>query len=192
MAFSVKNVVRAALVVGLTLLGTIQLGQGSYIKIKAVAANLLITTSWLNREEGSMPVKPWPWADTWVAGRIEVPRLGIKQFVMKDLSGESLAFGPGMLDSLPADSSYNFIAGHRDTHFGFVADLVVGDLITFERHNGQYQSFEIVDTQVFDSRNGPLQIEPYHPGLKLVTCWPFDSLNFGGPLRYVVEATPVD
>jgi sortase A len=190
MTYSDKNLVRIGLIVGLTILGIIQLGQGSYIKMKSVAADLLITKTWLNREEGSMPVKPWPWADTWVAGRIDVPRLDVEQFVMKDLSGESLAFGPGMLDSLPAGSSYNFIAGHRDTHFDFVADLVDGDVINFEGHDGKHQSYEVVDTRIFDSRDGPLQIEPDNAGLMLVTCWPFDSLNYGGPLRYLVEAIP--
>jgi sortase A len=190
MTYSVKALVRIVLISGLTLLGVIQLGQGSYIKMKAVAADLLITKTWINREEGAMPVKPWPWADTWVAGRIDVPRLEVEQLVMKDLSGESLAFGPGILDSLPSESSYNLIAGHRDTHFDFVVDLVDGDVINFVGHDGKHQSYEVVNTRIFDSRDGPLLIEPDDSGLMLVTCWPFESLHSGGPLRYLVEAIP--
>jgi sortase A len=190
MTYSVKTLVRIGLIVGLMLLGVIQLGHGSYIKMKAVAADLLITTTWLNREEGAMPVKPWPWADTWVIGRIDVPRLAVEQFIMKDLSGESLAFGPGILDTLPSGSNYKLIAGHRDTHFDFVADLIDRDVINFVGQDGKHQSYEVIDTRIFDSSEGPLLIEPDNPGLMLVTCWPFDSLNFGGPLRYLVEAVP--
>jgi sortase A len=43
--------------------------------------------------------------------------------------------------------------------------------------------------QVVDSRRQPLQLSG--DGLALVTCFPFDALTAGGPLRYVVIATPV-
>ena len=71
------------------------IGNGMYIKAKAKVADWMITNTWEARQHNGVPQKPWPWADTWVAARIHIPRLGISQYVMQDASGESLAFGPG-------------------------------------------------------------------------------------------------
>ena len=45
--------------------------------------------------------------------------------------------------------------------------------------------------EVVDSRRQELVIEPGLSRISLVTCFPFDSLRPGGPLRYVVTALPV-
>jgi sortase A len=45
--------------------------------------------------------------------------------------------------------------------------------------------------EVVDSRYQEIVIEPGLERISLVTCFPFDQLQAGGPLRYVVTALPV-
>ncbi len=170
------------------------IGQGGYSKIKARVADWLISSTWATREQGAAPIKPWPWADTWVVATIQVPRLGISQLIMKDASGESLAFGPGSIrqDAIPAGPGHSVIAGHRDTHFRFLSQLVAGDQIRIENYSGQQQNYRITDMRVIDSRVDSLTLNAYQRGLTLVTCWPFDALIPGGPLRYVIDTVTTE
>jgi len=46
--------------------------------------------------------------------------------------------------------------------------------------------------EVVDSRVQDLVIDPGMERISLVTCYPFDSLQTGGPLRYVVTALPYE
>ena len=82
------------------------------------------------------------------------------------------------------------ISGHRDTHFRFLAQLKNGDRIRLTTRQAS-QWFEVRQMDVVDSRSRELLIEPGLDRLSLVTCYPFDSLQPGGPLRYVVTALPV-
>ena len=162
------------------------MGNGLYIKAKAQVADWMISNTWEERQPDGAPQKPWPWADTWVVARIEVPRLGKKQYVMQDASGESLAFGLGAV--IPVSGhGYNFISGHRDTHFDYLDQLIIGDTVTIETYPGQRLTYQITATAVIDTRNGPLTVDQNNPGLSLITCWPMDSIVPGGPLRYVVS-----
>jgi sortase A len=177
-----QNLVIAALM-GASL---VLLGNGVYIKAKAELAQWLIAKTWQQRTQHAEPQKPWPWADTKVVAQINVPRLGISQFVMQDASGESLAFGPGAV--IPVnDEHYHFIAGHRDTHFSYLDKLQVGDVVEIKSYKGTSVRYQITDSRVVDINNGPLYVDEQSRGLALMTCWPMDSVVPGGPLRYVVS-----
>ena len=168
--------------------GITLMSHGFYIKAKAKLADWLLAHSWQQRSESSVPQKPWPWADTYVIGKITIPRLGIQHFVMHDASGESLAFGLGAVLPLQAQG-YNFIAGHRDTHLSFLDQLQNGDKVQLETYNGEKLSYTIDHSQVLDTRNGPMSIDTDADKLTLITCWPMDSVVPGGPLRYAVEGS---
>jgi len=162
------------------------IGNGMYIKAKAKVADWMIANTWEARQHSSVPQKPWPWADTWVVARIHIPRLAVNQYVMQDASGESLAFGPGAV--LPVGKqAYQFIAGHRDTHFDYLDELAVGDLVEIETHDGRLHQYQINATNIVDVRQGAFYVDEQSTGLSLMTCWPIDSIVPGGPLRYVVS-----
>ena len=60
--------------------------------------------------------------------------------------------------------------------------------MTLETADGKTQSFRVIDKRVVDTRRTQM-VEPSDaPMLTLVTCYPFDSVVPGGPLRYVVTA----
>ena len=46
----------------------------------------------------------------------------------------------------------------------------------------------MVGIDVVDSRRGSLLLDTDTPVLSLVTCYPFDEADVGGPMRYVVTA----
>jgi sortase A len=80
------------------------------------------------------------------------------------------------------------IAGHRDTHFADLKAVKVGQLLTYQSSDGSVQSFEVIDTRiVHETQTGVLE-PTTEPTLTLITCYPFDAIAPGGPLRYVVRA----
>ena len=105
-------------------------------------------------------------------------------------SGRTLAFGPGHLgaSALPGEVGNSIIAGHRDTHFAFLRDIEVGELVGVETTLGQGHLYRIVSVDIVDSRKGSLVLDTRQSMLSLVTCYPFDALEAGGPMRYVVTA----
>lgn len=171
-------------------LGGWQLGGAAWIQGKAWAAQVLLQRAWSETRGGARHVRPWPWADTWPVARLTVPALGIERIVLTGASGRTLAFGPAHLESsmAPGGDGHTILTGHRDTHFRFLADLAVGQVIELERHDGRRRRYEVRSTEVIDAREARLLPDEGRAVMSLVTCYPFDALAPGGPLRYVVTA----
>ena len=192
---------RLALAVGFMLLGFggWQLGAGGYIHAKAWLAQVLLSQAWADTtqegagkdEAGAEPRKPWPWADTGPVARLRVPDLGVDQIVLAGASGRTLAFGPGHLGqtAAPGDAGHSVISGHRDTHFAFLRDLAPAMKLQVQRPDGAWRNYRVRGSEVVDSRRARLTLATDRPALTLVTCWPFDTAEPGGPLRYAVFAT---
>jgi sortase A len=174
----------------LFVLGSWLIGQGLWIHVKALAAQWLLQHAWHETLRTQQPVKPWPWADTWPVGRLIVPRLSIDQIILADASGESLAFGPGQLSGSmrPGEPGTLVVSGHRDTHFQFLQQLQEDDLIYIERPTGHRTSYTVQELTVVNSRYTRLTNHAGSEALILTTCFPFDAIVPGGPLRYVVMA----
>lgn len=159
-----------------------------WIPAKAELAQWLLERSWDEIRAGADHAPPWPWADTQPVAVLEAPDQGVRQLVLAGDSGRNLAFGP----ALHADLSSRdvVISGHRDTHFAFLADLAPGDLIELETPTG-LREYEVAFTEIIDTTRHALVLEPGVDRLSLVTCYPFDAITPGGPLRYVVTALPL-
>lgn len=184
---------RAAMVLvalGLVVGGVWQLGEAGYIHAKALLAQHLLHSAWERTRAGETRVRPWPWADTWPVARLRVPRLGIDSIVLADASGRTLAFGPGLLSgtAMPGQTGNSVITAHRDTQFRPLKSVQVGDDIYVETTDGREYRYRVRDTKVVESDKARMAIETNVPVLTLVTCYPFDALVPGGPLRYLVTA----
>ena len=177
-------------VAALFALGFWQLGQGAYIPAKAWFAQELMQRAWLRMTAGDDRAAPWPWADTWPVARLRAPTHDVELIVLSGGSGRTLAFGPGHLaaSASPGAAGNSIIAGHRDTHFAFLRDVAVGDQVDLETPEGGKHVYEVTGASIVDSRNGSLVLDTDGAYLTLVTCYPFDALDAGGPLRYVVTA----
>ncbi len=65
-----------------------------------------------------------------------------------------------------------------------------GDPVEIERPDGEWARYRVTETAFADARL------PWYPpedadGIALVTCYPFDAVVPGGPLRFLVMAEPV-
>lgn len=176
-------------IVALAAIGVWQIGSGAYIHAKAWLAQQLIASAWTRTLDGEREVKPWPWADTWPVARLRMIDSDVDLYVLADASGRSLAFGPGYVSGSAAIGTGNtVIAGHRDTHFAFLRDLRPGDELEIQTLDGSEWRFQVDETHVIDSRNERLQFGEGAATVTLLTCYPFDAIVPGGPLRYVAVA----
>ncbi len=183
-----------ALIACLLTIGLWQLGEGSWIYAKAGLAQQLLQRAWSRTLAGEANSKPWPWADTWPVARLRVPAQHIDQIVLEGAYGRTLAFGPGHVESAQpiGESDRIILTGHRDTHFRFLRQLRPGDAMELETAAGARRRYRVAEARIADSRTGSIELTQDQPRLVLVTCYPFDALQAGGLLRYVVTALPDD
>jgi sortase A len=165
------------------------LAGAGWIEAKAIVAQVLLRQAWARSVEAHAPARPWPWADTWPVARLTVPRLDVDQIVLAGASGRTLAFGPALspAGAAPGATGSAVISGHRDTHFAFLRELGVGDRIWVEAADGRH-AYVVESAAVVDAHKARLPIGGEESLLALVTCWPFDAVVPGGPLRYLVTA----
>jgi sortase A len=190
--YSLKNW-RDVLILCLLLAGMQQMVAAGVIKAKAWLAPLLIAGAWHETLlAGGAAVKPWPWADTWPVARLRAPAQDVDLLVLAGDSGNALAFGPGhtRASAQLGSNGLAVIGGHRDTHFAFLQQLQTGDVLQLQLPSGELRQYRVQGSRVVDADKESLPATGDSEQLLLVTCYPFDALFAGGPLRYTVSAVP--
>lgn len=184
----------AALTVFLFAVGLWQIGEGSWIYAKARLAQYLLQRAWSRTLAGETHVKPWPWADTWPVARLTVPSKKIDLIVLNGSFGRTLAFGPGYAEAsaFPGSAGTTILTAHRDTHFRFLQSLKRRDEIVIETAGQHQQRYHVQDKRIVDAKIDSIPLTEGEPRLVLVTCYPFNAIMLGGPLRYVIYAEPAD
>ncbi|GAB4394752.1 MAG: hypothetical protein Tsb0032_22800 [Kiloniellaceae bacterium] len=169
-------------------LGLLQLGGAAAIHGKAWLAQRLLDRAWAATLAGERQVRPWPWADTWPVARLQVAKLDVDLFVLAGASGRTLAFGPAEVAGTE-QLAHRILSGHRDTHFAFLRDLAAGTGLRLQEADGRWREFTVRGQEVIDVRRPVFARRAEHRELmSLVTCYPFDAVTPGGPLRYIVTA----
>jgi sortase A len=184
---------RDVLILCLLLAGMQQMAGAGVIKAKAWLAPLLIAGAWHKTLlSGGLAVKPWPWADTWPVARLRAPAQDVDLLVLAGDSGNALAFGPGHTGASAQLGSNGLavIGGHRDTHFAFLQQLQTGDVLQLQLPSGELRQYRVQGARVLDADRESLPATGDSEQLLLVTCYPFEALFAGGPLRYTVSAVP--
>jgi len=177
-------------VTALAVAGALLFGEGLAIHAKAWVAQALLDRAWQHEQATGEVAPPWPWADTHAIARLRAPAQRADLLVLAGASGRTLAFGPGHLDgsALPGEAGNAIVTAHRDTHFRFLRAVATGEEVTVERRDRSVHRFRIETAYVADQRTLHLPRDSDVPTLTLVTCYPFDAVVAGGPLRYVVVA----
>jgi sortase A len=185
-----RGSLRAAIVVALLGVGAWQLGAAAWIHVKARIAQHLLQRAWTRTLRGEDQATPWPWADTWPVARLRAPAHGVDLIVLADVSGRTLAFGPGhvAVTTVPGMSGTAVLTGHRDTHFRFLERVRIGDELIVETAGRPEARFRVRETAVVDARITTVRGTNGTARLVLLTCYPFDAVRAGGPLRYAVVA----
>jgi len=173
----------------LAAIGVVFVIQGGWIQAKAALAQILLQGAWAETVQDGKAHRPWPWADFWPVARLKVPNQNIDLIVLEGDSGNVLAFGPGHnpRSGRPFSDDTIVISGHRDTHFRFLQDLRRSDLLVIQTARGEFR-YRVDDTEIVDSKTTRLQVTNGDRRVLLTTCYPFDTLVTGGPLRYLVSA----
>jgi sortase A len=184
---------RTSVAIGVALLlgiGAWQLGHAAWIHVKARLAQHLLHRAWARTLSGEAHAKPWPWADTWPVARLRAPVHGVDLIVLAGASGSTLAFAPGhaTTTAVPGTSGTAVVSGHRDTHFRFLERVGIGDELVVEVPGRPEARLRVRDTAVLDSRTAAIRGTNGAASLVLLTCYPFDAIRPGGPLRYAVIA----
>ena len=173
--------------VPLFVIGVLLTGHGLLQPAKAWFGQQLLERSF---STGGMP--PWPGADMRPVAKISIERLGVTRIVVDRANGEGMAWGPGVVAGsvMPGQSGLSVIAGHRDSHMAFLADIRDGDLVRVDMPDTKTQLYRVEGAMVVDGArwHPPVEQSSNQKILLLTTCWPLDT-DRGTTERLVVVAT---
>jgi len=172
--------------------GIVCVSEAAWIHVKASLAQALIGAAWRRELAGSRRTQPWPWADTRPLARLTI-REGsdVREFmILEGSSGRNLAFGPthDPASVMPGEAGNSVIEGHRDTHFAVLRGIKLGDTLDVETAKRRHARFVVTNVRIVDSRRARIALRADRPRLTLVTCYPWEAVVPGGPLRLVVTA----
>ncbi|MEM7256992.1 MAG: class GN sortase [Pseudomonadota bacterium] len=181
----------AATTIMLFMIGFASAADAAYLTLKAVLAQQLIERAWHQTlQSDGAPHRPWPWADTTPVARLIIESADIDTRVLAGSSGTTLAFGPGMASGsgVPGQNGVVVIGAHRDTHFKNLKSVSIGDTIRLQDQYLDWHEYRITSKSIADIRKEAIPVHQNAARLVLVTCYPFEALLPGGPLRYVLDA----
>lgn len=175
----------------LAIIGVSTFGYGAYIPIKAEVAQYMIQSAWNVANKTGDQVKPWNWMDSHPVIRLQSVKHNQDLIVLEGDTGNVLAFGPGrnIRSNHPGNRGTTLISAHRDTHFDFLENVALGDRFEVDTiYSKQNYHYKVSDIKIIDSDKVDIDLPNGQSELKLVTCYPFNAMVSGGPLRYVVTA----
>lgn len=175
----------------LLVLGCWHISGSGYMLAKAYLSQYMIKGAWEETLKDKGQHKPWSWADTYPVFELEIPRIDKHSYVLEGESGRNMAFSAThtSISGMPGENKSVIVSGHRDSHFDYLQHIKLGDEIIAKGKNGSFY-YRVVETQIVDSKQKNILIKSKNE-LILTTCYPFDSLNTGGDLRYVIYAQAV-
>lgn len=165
-------------------------GQAAYLHAKAALGQELLLRAWEASRASGDAVNPWPWADTHPVARLRAPERNVDLLVLAGANGRTLAWGPAHVDGTakPGARGNAVVTGHRDTHFAFLRHLQRGEPLVVEAADGTTRRYRVERTFVAERTALALPADERASTLALVTCFPFDAIDPGTRMRYVVVA----
>jgi sortase A len=125
-------------------------------------------------------------------GRIELSRLDVSALIAEGVDAQTLRRAVGHLpgSAFPGEVGDVALAGHRDTFFRALRNVVEGDLVHVQTPDGSF-FYRVDSLQVVDANDGDALTASPFPTLTLVTCHPFDYVG-PAPRRLLVRARQVE
>ena len=146
----------------------------------------------LQATPGKTPAPQTPKSTGAVFARLLIPKIQLDVVVIEGTSRKALLVGPGHLSNTaaPGQPGNSVLAGHRDTFFRRLGELVRGDFINVSRGGKEYR-YRVTRTQIVDPTSTEVleSTSGYH--LTLITCYPFHYLG-PAPKRFIVFADLAD
>jgi sortase A len=177
----------------LIITGTLALGSVGFTLLEArlyqVAAKRSLESQ-IHLDEEHQESHPKPAVKTGdVLGRVDIPRLGTSVAVLQGTSSRMLRLGVGHIEGtpLPGQTGNTGIAGHRDTFFRELKDILKNDEIQLQTAT-ELLHYEVDWVKVVDPDDiSVLEPSTFRSTLTLVTCYPFYFVG-SAPKRFVVRA----
>jgi sortase A len=121
-------------------------------------------------------------------GSLSIPKLEQTIPIFFGDSEKILKKGIGHIKgtALPGEASNAVLAGHRDTFFRHLDQLVIGDKLIVER-SSTYYMYKIKKIRVVNKDDHTVIVPKPRHTLTLVTCFPFTFIG-PAPQRYIIEA----
>lgn len=123
---------------------------------------------------------------------LRISKVNLEAPVVNGTDDLSLNVGVGHIAGTvrPGEDGNIGIAGHRDSFFRVLKDVVPGDAI--ELQNPNRTDTYVVDRILIVNTDDVSVLQPrLHPSLTLVTCYPFYFIG-SAPRRYIVQASLSD
>ena len=183
----------------ISLLALLLLAGGGYfsfqaikIEVKAKVAQVLLDYTWNKSLKENKPYKPWSSFDGSAILKLEIPRYNISQIVLEGTSGQALAFGPAFHQEsfLPSENKITAISSHRDSHGEYIKNLEIGDILKLQDLDKNWHTYKIEEFLIVNVKDA-VTINKRNR-LLLITCYPFEALLSGTPLRYIVSAININ
>ena len=123
-----------------------------------------------------------------MVARLSIDRLDSQWVVVEGADKNELKLGPGHLpdSALPGSRGNCVIAGHRDTQFRVLRNVVIGEEITVET-GGRKFVYRVTDRDIVAPTDTRSLDPTSKPTLTLITCYPFYFVG-PAPKRFVVRA----
>jgi sortase A len=198
----------------LLVLGSLLCINASWLPTKAWLSQALISYSWqqammqqslheqnqpdkgliqgnkTKRANTNIAIKPWPWADTFPIAELSFKRLKEDIVVLNGGDPTTLAFSAGAIAPFNQTNSAKpfVVAGHRDSHFAFLEDILMKDVISMTDQHGQSQLYQVEAIDIVDASSGQLPVLANDSSLILITCYPFNAISSEANERYVITA----
>lgn len=140
---------------------------------------------------GPVPSPPAAIGSDGLIGRIEIPSLHVAAVVFEGTGAGTLRHAVGHISgtALPGQAGNIGLAGHRDTFFRPLRDIVRADIITLTTPRGPYR-YAVVSTRVVAPTEVSVLEDRGGEILTLVTCFPFHFIG-AAPSRFIVRAERV-
>ncbi len=169
--------------------GVVTAASGAAVPITAKVSQVLMEQAYARTVETGEVQHPWGSSDVAVIGKISVPRLGVSEIILDSGTKQAMRAGPTLMPNSAAIGSpgTSVIAAHRDTHFAFLKDVRVGDVIEAAGKDGEMLPYRVSSMQVVEADKFTVTKGQTSNELALSTCYPFGSIR-GGKMRYVVHA----
>jgi len=181
-----KNIIKKSLLIS----GSLLCLYASWLPAKAWLSQQLISYSWHKTVDLQQKTKPWPWADTYSIAELSFKRLNKSIVVLNGGDPTTLAFSAGAIAPFNQTSSTQpfVVAGHRDSHFSFLDEVFMSDIISLADKHGRSQLYQVEAVDIVDASLGELPVLAGDSQLILITCYPFDNIGNNSNERYVITA----
>ena len=119
---------------------------------------------------------------------LSIKRIGLEVPVLQGTDDWTLNRAVGVIEGtpLPGSPGNSGIAGHRDSFFRVLKDVVTGDLMTVETARAT-ETYRIERIWIVDPTDVSVLDPTESPSITLVTCYPFYFVG-SAPQRYIVRA----